>query len=363
MANTDIKTFLDEEGLNAYHSGNITKINESIESHNSSSTSHSDMRSEITEIKESLNDKANSTHNHDEFYYTETEVDSLIDNTKTYVDSKVSDLTTTSTVNNKITAHNTNETAHSDIRALIDGLSAQLEQFLDVDDTTVDQLSEVLTLIENNKGTLESLTTTKINVSDIVDNLTTSSATKVLSAKQGVAIKELIDALQAEVDTNLATQTSHINNKSNPHEVTLSQLGVTATSGELNYVSGVTSSIQTQLNSKSATGHKHAISDVTDLQETLDSKQENITGAATTIAGANLTVNRALLSDANGKVAVSAVTSTELGYLDGVTSNLQTQLNQKLKFASTGTVGQFAISDGNGGITWLTVKNGNEVAY
>ena len=329
MATTEIKAFLDEEGLNVYHSGNIQKIADEINAHDSSSTSHSDMRSEITEIKESLNDKANSTHNHDEFYYTETEVDSLIDNTKTYVDSKVSDLTTTSTVNNKITVHNTNETAHSDIRALVDGLSAQLEQFLDVDDTTVDQLSEVLTLIENNKGTLESLTTTKINVSDIVDNLATSSTTKVLSAKQGVVIKELIDALQAEVDTNLAAQTSHINNKSNPHGVTLSQLGVTATSGELNYVSGVTSSIQTQLDSKSATGHKHAISDVTGLQETLDSKQENITGAGSTITSSNLTVNRALVSNGSGKVAVSDITSTELSYLDGVTSNIQEQIDNK----------------------------------
>jgi hypothetical protein len=36
-----------------------------------------------------------------------------------------------------------------------------------------------------------------------------------------------------------------------------------------------------------------------------------------------------LVSNSSGKVAVSAVTSTELGYLDGVTSNIQTQLNNK----------------------------------
>ena len=35
------------------------------------------------------------------------------------------------------------------------------------------------------------------------------------------------------------------------------------------------------------------------------------------------------MSDASGKVAVSAVTATELGYLDGVISNVQTQLNAK----------------------------------
>jgi len=42
---------------------------------------------------------------------------------------------------------------------------------------------------------------------------------------------------------------------------------------------------------------------------------------------ANLTTSRALVSDGSGDVSVSAVTSTELGYLDGVTSNVQTQIN------------------------------------
>lgn len=54
-----------------------------------------------------------------------------------------------------------------------------------------------------------------------------------------------------------------------------------------------------------------------------------ITGAATTIDTENLTVSRALVSDANGKVAVSATTSTELGHVSGVTSAIQTQLNGK----------------------------------
>ncbi len=44
---------------------------------------------------------------------------------------------------------------------------------------------------------------------------------------------------------------------------------------------------------------------------------------------ANLTTARALVSDGNGDVSVSAVTSTEIGYLDGVTSAIQTQINNK----------------------------------
>lgn len=42
-----------------------------------------------------------------------------------------------------------------------------------------------------------------------------------------------------------------------------------------------------------------------------------------------LTASRALVSDGSGHPAVSAVTATELGYLDGVTGNVQTQLNGK----------------------------------
>jgi hypothetical protein len=46
--------------------------------------------------------------------------------------------------------------------------------------------------------------------------------------------------------------------------------------------------------------------------------------AADTIKG---TANRATEFDANGELTASAVTSTELGYLDGATSNIQAQLD------------------------------------
>lgn len=59
----------------------------------------------------------------------------------------------------------------------------------------------------------------------------------------------------------------------------------------------------------------------------------------------NLTASRALVSDANGDVSASAVTDTEVGYLDGVTSNIQTQLNNA-----------YSSDDTN-----LTLQNVNEV--
>jgi hypothetical protein len=44
---------------------------------------------------------------------------------------------------------------------------------------------------------------------------------------------------------------------------------------------------------------------------------------------ADLTASRALASDSNGDVSVTSVTATELGYLDGVSSAIQTQLDAK----------------------------------
>ena len=77
---------------------------------------------------------------------------------------------------------------------------------------------------------------------------------------------------------------------------------------------------------------------VNNVQAALTSKQDTVVGGASTITADNLTANRALVSNSSGKVAVSAVTSTELGYLDGVTSNVQTQLNKKLEKAPVTSV-------------------------
>lgn len=58
-------------------------------------------------------------------------------------------------------------------------------------------------------------------------------------------------------------------------------------------------------------------------------KQDKITGGASSVVSNNLTASRALVSDSNGKVAASSVTGTELNYLSGVTSSIQTQLDNK----------------------------------
>lgn len=63
-----------------------------------------------------------------------------------------------------------------------------------------------------------------------------------------------------------------------------------------------------------------------------------IYGGASTIVNSNLTASRALVSDASGKVAVSAVTSTQLGYLSGVTNKVvctSSGYNTKIHISAT----------------------------
>lgn len=91
--------------------------------------------------------------------------------------------------------HNTAGDSHNDIRLLVDGLSTRLNTIANSDDINLDQLAEIVAYIKNNKSLIDGITTSKINVADIVNNLTTNVANKPLSAAQGVALKTLIDAI------------------------------------------------------------------------------------------------------------------------------------------------------------------------
>jgi|LULM01.1.fsa_nt_gb hypothetical protein len=65
----------------------------------------------------------------------------------------------------------------------------------------------------------------------------------------------------------------------------------------------------------------------TTITNLIAAKQDTITGGATTIVSSDLTASKALVSNSSGKVAVSSVTDTELGYVSGVTSAIQTQID------------------------------------
>lgn len=113
---------------------------------------------------------------------------------------------------NKITSvvddHNESDAAHSDIRDLISDLTTRLNALADSDDTTLDQLSEIVAYIKDNRDLIDSITTSKISVSDIVDNLTSNYTDKPLSANQGNVLKTLIGSLNTKVVTSYALKSS-----------------------------------------------------------------------------------------------------------------------------------------------------------
>ena len=131
--------------------------------------------------------------------------------TETYVDTQIAAIPTPD-VSGQINAHNTSTSAHNDIRDLISGLTNRLNALADSDDTTLDQMSEIVAYIKSNKSLIEEVTTNKINVSDIVNNLTTNVSNKPLSAAQGVALKALIDGLEkADIGLGNVDNTSDVN--------------------------------------------------------------------------------------------------------------------------------------------------------
>ena len=104
--------------------------------------------------------------------------------------------------------------------------------------------------------------------------------------------------------------------------------GTTVTTTELNYVHNVTSPIQTQLNAKQALNAK--LTDISNL-----TLADNFFLVST---GTNLALESP--ATALGSLGVTA-TATELNYVDGVTSSIQTQLGTKAPLASptfTGTL-------------------------
>lgn len=99
---------------------------------------------------------------------------------------------------------------------LANGLSAlktTITTFLEgePDEGDIDRLSEVLKEIKANKDSIAAITSDRIAKEDIVDSLTSTDATKVLSAAQGKALKDLIDALEESVNTAIADIHSHEN--------------------------------------------------------------------------------------------------------------------------------------------------------
>jgi hypothetical protein len=139
-----------------------------------------------------------------------------------------------------------------------------------------------------------------------------------------------LDGVTSSVQTQLDTKAPSANptftgNVALPGQTTIGNVSST----EISYLDGVTSNIQTQLDTKAPSANPTFTGTVT------IPANANIVGYAT-LASPTFTGNVAL----PGQTTIGDISSTELNYLDGVTSSIQTQLDTKAPSANptfTGT--------------------------
>lgn len=154
---------------------------------------------------------------------------------------------------------------------------------------------------------------------------------------QGVKVNStaLIPDANKVVDVTVPTKISDLTDNTSTYPVDKADTltGLTATITELNYCDGVTSAIQTQLDNKVA--KNTAITGATKCKITYDTKGLVTAGADLQASDIpNLTL--AKITDVTASASEvnildgATLTTTELNYVDGVTSAIQTQLNGKL---------------------------------
>lgn len=144
----------------------------------------------------------------------------------------------------------------------------------------------------------------------------------------------------------------------------------TVTTTELGHLSGVSSAIQTQLNGKISAGTGAIVNaDVNASAAIARSKLANGTanrvvvndGTGVMSDAAAITASRALISDANGVPTHSSVTSTELGYVSGVTSAIQTQINGRQDRSVLTAKGDLYAATASNTVTRLAIGTNGQV--
>lgn len=241
----------------------------------------------VDALEQAIGNKADAEHSHDDIYYTETEID-----------SKISDLN--SAINGK--APSTHSHAISDVTNLqttLDEIASDPSVFyVEVGKTSFAEIDAAYNAGKHLVG--------------IDDNT-------ILYRMNTALPNETYRFEHIEVTTPVTVTYHYCSNEDGGYW------------GSYERASGVESHASTHAADGSDPITPAAIGAPTigEMNALIDAKQAIITGGASTITDSNLTESRALVSDGSGKVAVSPVTSTEIGYLGGVKSNIQEQLDNK----------------------------------
>lgn len=226
---TEVDTTINNHVTNTNNPHGITKEHIGLDKVDNTSDAEKPIsaatQAALDTMQENMNGKADLQHNHDDLYYDKDEILGLItvEDIDDICESNLSSSEDVDLVNvatkywveqyyqpkgsylteTDISNHNTSTSSHNDIRLRIEEIAEDFYTFADCDDETLSQLQEVVNYIKNNASLIEGITTQKVNVSDIIDNLTTNVSDKPLSAAQGVVLKKLIDELSTEGISNV----------------------------------------------------------------------------------------------------------------------------------------------------------------
>tara|TARA_R100001198_G_scaffold50489_2_gene28195 strand:- start:16918 stop:19269 length:2352 start_codon:yes stop_codon:yes gene_type:complete len=205
----------------------------------------------------------------------------------------------------------------------VDGVTSSIQTQLDAKQASDAELSILAGMASGTATNLAALTAAEIAILDgatltttelnYVDGVTSGIQTQLNGKQANDPQLTALAGMSANTATSLAALTNTEVDILDGATATTAELnildGATLTTTELNYVNGVTSSVQTQLDAKQA----------------FDAQLTTLAGMAATTATnlAGLTAAEVAILDG------ATVTTAELNHVDGVTSNVQTQLNAK----------------------------------
>ena len=318
--------------------------------------------SATTTITNSMFDHLDHTDSSDTVYLNETQT--LTNKTLSASDNTISNLTTSNLASGVLKtamSGTPSDTAILSEKAVSDAITASSPH---VDDVTIEKYKaqagddyDTLRVKDGGIGiskiapsaltTLSGETNTTIPTYAKVDNMIANAQIEATYAGEIVQVSKTFATTGNHVEFTEQCQTkAYISVYQDrvyvyPSEYTLDNdgMGITFTQNiasgtvvEVNYFRGIPNSKVDELIAAAETVNpdNYAEVDLSNLSATGEAHfQAPITGAATSITSSDLTASKALVSDANGKVAASSITSTELGYVSGVTSAIQTQINGK----------------------------------
>ena len=329
-----------------------TNINAEVtRAKNAESDLSTNISNEVTRAKNA--ESALSENLIEEITNVESALNTTISNEVTRAKKAESDLS--SSIQTSISSHNTSTTAHDDIRTLINNLTTRVNAVADSEDIDLDQLSEIVAYIKSNRSLIDNVTTSKVSVSDIIDNLTSTSANKPLSANQGRVLNTSIASLTTKLNNHIDSL-SNVENKSS--ETIRSEITKKNVIDALGYIPG-TSSTEPITYTLSKSGSKIILTSSEGTETSVTDSDTNTTysaGTGITLSGttfSNAGVRSISSGSTNGTISVNTNgTSAEVA-VKGLGSAAYTASSA---YASASHTHNYAGSSSAGGSATSAVK-------